>query len=182
MIDPKLNSIGRISEQLLSEVSDFLPPTWREKTQRSLNFALDFLKPQARALGLRVARFSKSKIEVVLPLKERNFGGQGLMSEGALVTASLEACRWVWNQNQPNVPFEIQFRQVQLNVLRPLRSSLHIRFELSETSREKVYYQISQTQKAEDQAHLLVYDQDEQLIAQLDVTVYFSQAASLDWT
>lgn len=176
MIAKNFNFIARLSDALVRDLTHNL-----EVAVPQLSLALDFMRPHVRALGLRVARLSKDNIELILPAKFRNQSEAGYVLEGALVMAACEAAKWLWQQNRPEIGFQHGIQKIQLSCLQPLQGDLRLRIGLSEISRETVFLQLSKMNRSEHQDLVMIYDKDEQLVAQVEILSEFSLTPSLEW-
>ena len=175
-------NFNNIASQIANNVAHRLSGRRGQQALNSLNFALDFLKPYVRALGLRVARMSNHKIELILPAKVQTLKSQGSLHEGAVITAALEAYQWIWNQNKPETPFVITIRSVNLDIVKALRGNLRFKFELKEINREKVLFELARDQKSEDEAQILIFLEDDQICGQVELRALITQTPVLEWT
>lgn len=180
MIGKNFNFIARLSGQVTTQLLRDLTQNL-EAAVPQLSLALDFLRPHVRALGLRVARLSKDHVELVLPSKFRNQGEAGHVLEGAVVMAACEAAKWLWQQNRTQEGFHQSIQKIQLSCLRPLMGTLRLRIALSEISRETVFLELAKIQKSEHLDLVMIYDKDEQLVAQVEILSEFSLTPSLEW-
>jgi len=159
-----------------------VPPEILHKGRRGLNFALDLFQPHVQSLGLRVPKLSRSQVEVVVPDKERNLDTRGFIQEGAVMTAALEACRFIWDQNRPEGSFHLEFTHFQMEILKPFRGELRLRVELPELVREASYTELETSQKSQHELQVQIFDQSEILLAQIRVGVRLSLVPSLEWS
>jgi acyl-coenzyme A thioesterase PaaI-like protein len=180
MIVKNFNFIAQLSTQLTGGLLRDLTQNL-EAAVPQLSLALDFLRPHVRALGLRVAKLSKDNVELVLPAKFRNQSQDGHVLEGALVMAACETAKWLWLQNQPAAGFCQNIKKIQLECLKPLEGTLRLRMEMSEVARETVFLELAKMKKSEHQDLILIYDKDEQLVAQVEILSEFTLTPSLEW-
>lgn len=167
------NSIGKAVQKTVHELIDEYAPR--------LHLVLDYLKPQARALGLRVARLSPEKIEVVLPDRPRNRGEHAHLHEGAVTMAACEVARWLWLENKPDGVFELEFSKVQLEKIDVLIGDLRLRAELDDVAREKALYQFREMKRSEASMQVLVYNREEKLVAKVELEMQMSVTPTLEW-
>lgn len=182
MITKNINNIAQALEGLVSEALEgVVPAEILQKGRRGLNFALDLFQPHVLAMGLRVAKISRTHIEVVIPNKERNLDSKGLIQEGVVMTSTIEACRFLWDQNKPEGPLDINFEQFRMDFLKPFRGELRIRIELPEFVREASYTELETSQKSQHELQAQVFDQSDILLAQIRVGVRLSMVPALEW-
>jgi hypothetical protein len=179
MITKNINNIATALEDALEGV---LPHYVLKRGRRSLNFALDFFQPHVLSLGLRVAKLSRAQVELVIPDKDRNLDLQGLMQEGVVVSAGVEAVKLLWGQNKPDGNFKQNLRGLELEVFKPMKGMLRLRMEMAELSRESAYASLATTQQAEQDLIAQIFDSQEQAVAQIKFSLKLSLMSALDWS
>jgi len=177
MIGKNFNSIARVSQGLFLDFADKVG-----KQIPQLNLALDFLRPHIQALGLRIARLSRSQVEIVLPNKFRNRGSRGMVLEGAVVMAAVEALKWLWDQNKPDGNFRQEISKVTFEGLKPLMGELRLRDELAELPRETALLELANGNRSSMVMVVVVFDQDEQVVARVEVEMNLGLTPALQWT
>lgn len=183
MMPKNFNFITRISQDLFHKLEGFSESLEKQvPNAKIVSLALDFLKPHVRALGLRVVKLSRNHVEILLPSKYRNLTTKGYVLEGAVVMASCEALRWLWQQNKPVGNFAQEIGKIQFEGLKPLMGNLRLRAELTELARETALLELSKMQKSDSTIIVLVYGPDEQLVAQVEVETKLRLTPALEWT
>ena len=177
------NFITRLSQDLIHKLEGFSENFERQvPNAKIVSLALDLLKPHIQALGLRVAKLSRTHVEIILPSKYRNLTAKGFVLEGAVVMAACEALRWLWLQNKPEGSFSHEFGRIQFESVKPLSGQLRLRAELTELARETALLELSKMQKSELTVMVLVFDHDEQLVAQVELESRLRLTPALEWT
>jgi hypothetical protein len=183
MITKNINNIAKVLDGFINDALEgVVPPEILQKGRRTLNFALEFIQPHVVALGLRVARLSRTQAEIIIPDKERNLSPEGFILEGVVVTAAIEALRFLWEHNKPEGNFKQSIRGLELEVLKPFVGPLRLRVELSEILRESCYSDLATQQKNEHEVVAQVFDPSEQMVAQLHLSVRLALVPALEWT
>lgn len=149
-------------------------------SKAALNSVLDYLKPFTAGLGFRVARLSDTQIELVVPSRTRSRTDTGEMHEAVFVAGAIEAARLLWNRHAPLGDFQVQVRSLQLDIHRPTRQDVRVRFELPETQRETCLAQLRQLREARSEASLRIIDEGEQEIAQVEMVLNLRHQPALE--
>jgi hypothetical protein len=183
MITKNINYIAQTLEGLVSEALEgVVPPEILQKGRRSLNFALDLMQPHMLALGLRIAKLTRTQVEVVIPDKERNLDSQGCIQEGVVMAAATESARFLWSHNRPDGNFQQSLKNFEIEILNSFRGPLRVRMELPELVRESAYAELATTQRSEHELQAQVFDASDILLAQIRMTVRLTIIPALQWT
>jgi hypothetical protein len=167
-------AIGESLDKVLNEtIEEFVP---------KLNFALDFLRPHNRALGLRAARLAKDQIEVVLPNKPKNLGPDGEILESAVIAAACEAVRWLWLNWGMAGELNQQFTKIHFERNFPLVGNLHLKTELPELVREQGLMELAQVHRTTAHHLVQVFAPDSRLVAQVEVETKLQQTPAIEWS
>lgn len=166
----KLNSADLAA--LLEELS----PT---ASNAAMSYAIDLLRPFSAGMGLRVAKLSDQQIELVLPNRTRNKNAAGFLHEAALVAASTEAARMLWERHAPMGKLDIQMQKVQLHVLKQTSEQVRVRTEMTESVREVNLANLRQVQMSQLEMSVQIFDENEQAIADVQMFVELKFTPSL---
>lgn len=147
--------------------------------QKTLSFALDVAKPFIAGLGLRIARWGDTHVEVIIPYKTKNFSHDGQLHQGTLFAGVIECVQLLWSRHLPLGAEAFRIENVHIDFLRAAESDISIRYELPESERERILFEgrVNQQFRAETQVHL--YDQKGQLIAEARVSLSLQQRPAL---
>ncbi|MFP5519430.1 MAG: hypothetical protein ACLGGX_05970 [Bdellovibrionia bacterium] len=157
---------------LLEEISP-------EASKAALSYALDIFKPFTQGMGVRIARLSDSHIEVVLPQRPHNLTAHKEFHEGVVLGAGLEAIRTLWARHAPLGEFFLYATKVNLEIHRPPLKELRFKLEMIEAQREAVLAELRRHRKSQQDLQLKIYDENDQLVADLDVQIALQFQPSL---
>lgn len=187
-IGQKINKNLHENFERLTDIVEEVSEAIDSKSPKTvLNFALDVLKPYLRALGLRIARISEEQIEVILPEKFHNSGTFEVGSldlqpdEGAICSAATFAFRQLWKRNSPKGRFSISVQKLSFERVREMRGDLSFRFELSKFTRETIFANLADKEKSESEFVIHVYNEAEQIVAEVHIIADLFLNKTLDW-
>lgn len=164
------------AEDLAALVEDLAPSVSRT----TLNSALEFLRPYTAGLGLRVSHLSDTQVEVVIPTRTRNCHENGALHESVLLAAGTEACRLLLTRHAPLGGFEIQTKEIQLQMLKTCHEQARVRWELPETNRESLMAELRESRQAELEADVRILCESEQSAANLKLRLTLKHVPALD--
>jgi hypothetical protein len=171
----KLQSLAKeISGQVLDQAED-------GALKRSLNSALDLLRPHSLSLGLRIARLSDSLCELVIPRKDRNLDEQGHILEGVLISSAVEAFKILLRRNLGSNELQIVCKHASFELLRLGQGDLRVRANLPEIQRESLLAELGRAKQTQIEAPVLIFEKTEQLCAQVQMSFYISQQSKIEW-
>ncbi|MBX3040223.1 MAG: DUF4442 domain-containing protein [Bdellovibrionaceae bacterium] len=161
---------------LAALIEEFSPAA----SKAAVSSALEFMKPFTSGLGLRVARLSDTQVEIVVPTRTRNLNGAGHIHEAVLLATSSEASELLWKRHAPLGTFLIETKSAKVEVLREIKEEVRVRWELSETLREKVLSDLRQTRETETDADVRVVDDQEQIMAEVSLRLRLKHVPALN--
>lgn len=163
-----------ISGQVLDQAED-------GALKRSLNSALDLLRPHSLSLGLRVAKLSDTLCELVIPRKARNLDEQGFILEGVLVSSAVEALKVLLKRNLSGNELQVVCKSVGFELLRLGSGDLRVRAQLTEIQRETLLAELGKMKQSQLEVPVLIFDKTEQMCAQLHLNFFISQQSQIEW-
>ncbi|MGE3756426.1 MAG: PaaI family thioesterase [Pseudobdellovibrionaceae bacterium] len=166
----------RLSLADLSGFVEELSPSWGQK---ALGFALDFAKPFVAGIGLRVARWSDTSVEIIVPLKTKNKNESGTLHHGVLVTGAIECVQLLWSRHLPLTYENWSLQNFHIDFLRPAEGDVFIRYELLESEREKILFQARVNQSVSIEAPIHLFDSNGQLIAEAKASLSLQQRVAI---
>lgn len=179
---PNFNKITKADfkpiQRVLEDVADGLKSP---RARRVFNSALDYLRPYVQSLGLRITSLTRHRVEVLLPAKMRNLDEQNQVLEGAVISAATHAFRLLWNENKLEGDFQLQITSVHLQKQKVLQGDLRLRWELSELHRESIFAELIGQKRSRQETVIGVYNQDDMLVAQVDLKAEISLTEMLEW-
>jgi acyl-coenzyme A thioesterase PaaI-like protein len=153
---------------------------WR-KTKQGLNFALDYVRPFFKSLGLRIAKLRSTQIEIIIPTKPKNWKSNGRIHEGVLLSTMIEAIEILWHRNRPEGNFNLQIQKAQIEFYKTLNSDIRFRMEMTEIERESVFAELNKTQESEQELIGKFYNQDEILVAEGQLKIKLTSPLEIEW-
>ena len=151
-------------------------------SRAAMSSVLEFMKPFTAGLGLRVARLSDAQVEVIVPPRSRNLNEAGHLHEAVLLAASSEACGLLLKRHAPMGKFVIQTKTARIEILREMKDEARVRWEFVETVREKVLSELRQQRRSEIEAQLRIVDENEQVMAEVSLTLSLTHVPALEST
>lgn len=160
------NKVADFLEGFVTNVADQISSP---RTKKTLNSALDLFRPHLISLGLRISVLSSTQVELSLPMKARNLDDQGALLSGVQISAAIEAYKLLWKRNAPDGQFQIVIKSAQGQFFRSAKTELRLRGELGEIVRESRWAELSKNKRAEHEMTLHFYDDQDQVVAEVDV-------------
>lgn len=157
---------------LLEEVSP-------KASHAALSYALDIVRPFSAGMGLRISRLSDTQVEMVIPTRTRNFSEANHMHEGAITTAAIEAAKLLWMRHAPIGNFEVTVTRIESEFFKNQSDDCRVRMELPETTREVVLAEVRDHRETKAEAELKVFDEYEQAVAELRLSLSFKHTPAL---
>ena len=145
-------------------------------SQGVLSYALDFIRPLAVGMGLKIARLSDTQVEVTIPFRTKNLTENQEIDESVCPTAAIEGARNLWRRHAPLGHLEIRVLELRFKKHRRLEMSCRARMELSEPMREKVLAQLRRQRLSECENNIALFDDKDQKVAEI------SARLELKWT
>ncbi len=145
-------------------------------SQGVLSYALDFIRPLALGMGLKIARLSDTQVEVSIPFRLKNQTENHEMDESVCTVAAIEAARNLWRRHAPMGNLEIRVLEMRFKKHRLIQESCRARMELSEALREKVLAQLRRQRVSECENNIALFDDKDQKVAEI------SARLELKWT
>jgi hypothetical protein len=173
-----LSKLAGIAGSLASDLAEQIQSPLAKK---GLGYALDLIRPHFVSMGARIAILSATQVELTLPRKARNIGADGFLLPGVQISAAIEAYRLLWLRNAPEGEFQVSIRNVKTQFLRPARGDLKLRGELSEISRESRWAELAKNKRSQHQMTLHIYDQEEQIVAEIEIDSELFLNTLLEW-
>lgn len=171
----KLQSLAKeFSSQVLDQAED-------GALKRSLNSALDLLRPHSLSMGLRIAKLSDSQCELVIPVKARNLDEQGYILEGVLISSAVEAFKILLRRNLGSSELQMICKSATFEFLRLGQGDLRVRVNLPEIQRESLLAELGNAKQTPIDAPALIFDKTEQLCAQVQMSFFISQQSKIEW-
>lgn len=162
-------NIGRVTE-LLSD-----------RSQRTLSYALDLLRPFNISLGLRFSRLGQKHVEVIIPSRSKNKDEHGSIWDAIVIAGATEAGRLLWKHNWPHPQLKVVVSTLEYKKIKTAYGDLTLRGELTDLARESVFSELYGKGSALSINHFLVYDSGEQLAYEVQVTYQLSAQDQLGW-
>ena len=145
-------------------------------SQGILSYALDFIRPLALGMGLKIARLSDTQVEVSIPFRAKNLTENGEIDESVCTAAAIEGARSLWRRHAPMGHLQLSVLELRFKKHRLIQSACRARMELSESSREKVLAQLRRHRVSECENNISFFDDKDQKIAEI------SARLELKWT
>ncbi|PWU22086.1 MAG: hypothetical protein C5B49_01650 [Bdellovibrio sp.] len=165
--------------ELFSEVSDSL----RSPQARALfASALEFLKPHHLALGLRVAKLSRTRLEVVVPHRWRNQLEAEELDPGILTTASAMGAQLLMRRmDLPDLgPMTIE--EIHFFRHSKLAGDLRGRLEFSKLAQEAFRAELKKKTKTKLELLMIFFDQFDRRVADCQIVCHCTAVQSLGWS
>lgn len=150
-----------------------------KSSRMALSYALDLLRPFAAGMGFRIARLSDAQIEIMVPHRKRNLNEAQSLHEAALIAASTEAIKILWQRHAPLGAFEVFIEGLSFTQHRYCYGDARIRIELAEPTRETVLASLRQRGQAESDSEVRIYDENDQAIAEINLKLKFKHTPAL---
>lgn len=187
MSNMKSQMQGRLKSQLESrglrlrpaDLAAALEGLSPKASHAALSYAADLLRPFAAGMGLRISRLSDLQIEVILPARTRNMDDQKKIHEAAILAAAIEATRTLWNRHAPLGDFSLSVARAELEVLKPVRSDLRLRLEISESLRESTLAEMRRHRKSTSDVLVQAFDEKDSLMAEINLHLEMKHIPSL---
>ncbi len=177
-LNTQLRKLQRVAKEISGRVLDQAEDG---ALKRSLNSALDLLRPHSVSLGLRIAKLSDSLCELVVPRKARNLDEQGHILEGVLVSSAVEAMKVLLKRNLGTSELQVVCKSVSFELLRLGTGDLRVRAQLTEIQREALLAELGKMKKSQFEIPVLIFDKTEQMCAQLQLNFFISQKSQIEW-
>lgn len=142
--------------------------------------ALQYIRPFAKNLGLRVTKLTDTQAEVVIPHRTRNGHEDGALHEGALIAGGQEAYQLLWTRHAPLGTFRFALKAVSLQRHNPAHGDVRARFELSEATRESLLSLLRENHRASHEGLIYFFDENEQAVAEMTVNYELSYQPALE--
>ena len=166
--------LQQTAEQIVEQINS-------PQARQILNSALDLVRPHFLSLGIRVTRLGTHEIEILVPRKMRNLDDRGDFIPGILMSATTEAYRLLWTRNAPPGEFQVTLEQVQFQALKTARGDVRVRFQLSDLAREARLAELSKNKISEHEGVLRLYDEEDQVCAEVQVKSRLLLKEMLEW-
>jgi len=170
--------------KLLSEVLSEVSVTVQSPRARALlTSALEFIKPHHLALGLRVSRLSTTRIEVVVPVPERQsvYAGDSNMDPGILTTAAVLGSQLLLRRlDQPHLGASF-VRETHFRWVGTVSSDLRGRLELVKLAQESLRAELKKNGRAEIDLVMSFFDDSERLVAECSLQYLCHAADQISW-
>lgn len=166
---------------IINEMTHYIP---HKATRDVILQTLDFMKPLPLTLGLRISRWTKTQMEVIIPARGKNLDEWGQISEGVVCFAALRSFKKMWKKWSPKGNFNIWIQEISIERTKQSLGDLRLKMELSEVSRESVFAELLREKKAELETVIQVFDSDQespQWVGQVRIKAHFYYNESLDW-
>ena len=151
-------------------------------SQGILSYALDFIRPLAVGMGLKIARLSDTQVEVSIPFRPKNLTENGEIDESVCTTAAIEGARSLWRRHAPMGTLHLSVLEMRFKKHRELQGSCRARMELSESSREKVLAQLRRHRVSECENNIALFDDKDQKVAEISVRLELKWTPALNST
>ena len=172
------NKLGFKATLLLSDLAEQVTSP---QAKLALNSALDYIRPHLISLGLRISILAVDQVEMTLPRKARNLDRKGRLLPGIQISAAIEAYKLLWQRNAPEGIFDVQILSVNTRFMKTSQGDLKIRGELSELSREGAWAELRKNKRSRHQARMLVFDQEKQMVAEIEIESELFLLETLEW-
>lgn len=166
------NGLQLSSLDLTSLIEELSP----ESSRRVLSYALDFVRPFTRGMGLRVVRLSDTQVELILPDRAKNRSEARTLSEAAMITAGLEAVKIQWHRHAPLGDFHVMILEAKFKKHKNVAGATRVKMELPAPQREKALAELRRSRVFEAEHDVAFFDDNDQKVAELNVKV------GLQWT
>mgnify|MGYP001308271281 CR=1 FL=1 len=183
---PDINKNLRLGvDQLTLFLSDFVATVQNPRTKRLLASALELVRPQHLALGIRVSRLSTTHVEVVVPNRRKNQTLAGELDPGVLVTASLLGADLLLSRmDQPHV-LSPECQRVEWQKFRSLKGAplreLRGRLEITKLNQETLKLEIRKRGESHLELMMNFYDGEEQRVAECQMSFICREQNQLNW-
>lgn len=167
-------AVEQVAEQIVEQINS-------PQARQILNSALDLVRPHFLSLGIRVTRLGVHEIEILIPRKVRNLDERSEFIPGILMSSSTEAYRLLWTRNAPPGEFQVVMDSVQFQSLKNPRGDVRVRFQLSELARESRLAELSKNKISEHEGVLRLYDDEDQVCAEVLVKSRLLLKEMLEW-
>lgn len=174
-------NFNKLADMLEGLVSDVAEQVSSPRTKHILNSALDLFRPHLISLGVRISVLGPSKVELSLPIKKRNLDEKGRLLPGVQVSAAIEAYKLLWQRNAPEGNFDLVVKSTEIKFFKTTKSDLCLRGELSEISRETKWAELSKNKKTDHEMTLHLFDDQEQMVAEVLITAELFLVEMIDW-
>ena len=130
------------------DFAGFIEPWAPQASREILSTVLDFFRPLALGLGLRISKLKDTQLEMILPARKKNRNENEQMDESALLAAALRGTKILWLRNAPLGQFKQTVKTIQLRAVdtpdegMSILNKYYLRVELPETHRELVLSQV----------------------------------------
>ncbi|GIL17541.1 MAG: hypothetical protein BroJett040_12920 [Oligoflexia bacterium] len=177
-LDKKFQSnINKITN-LVEEVAGHLEtPT----PKAALNFALELLKPYLRSIDLRTSRLSPTHVEVIVPNKKKNLNENEEVDEGILLSSAIYAAELLWKKKQPEGGSTLRMTSAQIEILKPRKTHLRLRTELSLIAREAIFAELAEKNESHQDFTVQIYDAEDQIVGQIFLKITLHYQPVLKW-
>lgn len=174
-------NFNKLADLLEGLVSDVAEQVSSPRTKKVLNSALDLFRPHLISLGLRISVLNASQIEIALPAKQRNLDEKGRILAGVQTSAAIEAYKLLWQRNSPEGNFDVVVKSTEARFFKAAKGDLYLRGELSEISRETKWAELSKNKRADHEMTLHLFDDQEQMVAEVLVVAELFLVEMIDW-
>ena len=173
--------VGKNIDKLTEFIEDVAEKVPDSKIKPFLYYALDYLRPTIRSLGLRISHLNNYRIEMILPADRKNLNSMRRIEEGALISSALIAYKTLWFRNVAKGALSIDIKQVHYESIKPALSDVHLKWELENISRENALADLFQNRSCEHEAIIQVFDFSNQVVGLIKVVGNLVWCETLDW-
>jgi acyl-coenzyme A thioesterase PaaI-like protein len=144
-----------------------------------LSAASNFSDPHLVGMGLQVRKLTDETVEVSLPRRWKNQAGAGKVHIGALATLAEMASRVFWERHLDPLLNNLRVSEINARFLRETERDTRAVLRLSEAERETILFRLRSENDISIENEISIYDEREQLIAEVVVHWQFTRAAAL---
>lgn len=167
------------------DFATYIEPWAPQVSREILSAILDFFRPLALGLGLRITKLKDTQLEMILPARKKNRNENEQIDEAALLAAALRGAKILWLRNAPLGQFKQTVKNLHLRSIdnpeegMSLNAKYFLRLELKEAQRELVLSQVRIQGVAPSEILVQVYNENEQLKYEIQITLELASTPQL---
>lgn len=161
---------GQLAEELTSSVD-------QAHAKRILSSALGWLKPYHLAIGFRVRKLSRARVEALVPSNTHNLRSNQEFHESVVISVAQEICQLLIARWELPVTYELD--QIRFDRLQKMKGDLTLRLEWEEISREALRAELHQKDWAHQEWSVYAFDQDEKRVADIHLNFKIHMARQI---
>jgi hypothetical protein len=163
-----------------TDVAEFVEKWTPKASQEALSYVLDVTKPFLMGLGFRISKLSQTQIEIVIPHRRKSLNDAGEIHEGILLSAGVEAVRWLWTKQSMLGQFHLDVLDIRWNKMKKTQTLQKVRYEVDADQREVVLSNLRLNSQEDVDAYLHFYDENDQLTSELQMKVRLHHQPTLE--